>query len=85
MNLFLILSLKQFLDKFDVIKLKLTKNMQKFIAKYRVRKTSEQNRNQQETTTSLIMTITKTKTKSSVIIVHAHEDDEQSQFLMIIF
>ena len=46
MNLFLILSLKQFLDKFDVIKLKLTKSMQKFIAKYRVRKTNEQNRNQ---------------------------------------
>ena len=85
MNLFLILSLKQFLDKFDVIKLKLTESMQKSIAKYRVRKTNEQNRNQQKTTTSLIMTITKTKTKSSIIIVHVHENNEQSQSLMIIF
>ena len=85
MNLSLILSLRQFFDKFDMIRLKLTESMQKFIAKYRVRKTSEQNRNQQETTTSLIMTITKAKTESSVIIVHVHENDEQSQFLMIIF
>ena len=85
MNLLLTLSLKQFFDKFDVIRLKLTKNMQKFIAKYRIRKINEQNRNQQKTTTLLIMTITKTKTKSSIIIIHVHENDEQSQFLMIIF
>ena len=85
MNLSLILSLRQFFDKFDVIRLELTESMQKSIAKYRIRKVNEQNRNQQRTTTSLTMTITKTKTKSSIIIIHVHENDEQSQFLMIIF
>ena len=85
MNLFLILSLRQFLDKFDVIKLELTKSMQKFTAKYRIRKTNEQNRDQQKTTTSLIMTITKIKTELSIIIVYVHENDEQPQSLMIIF
>lgn len=80
------MKIDQFLNKFDVIRQKLTLSMQRNISRYKIKKFTKQKKliNQFNFNATLIITISVQK-KSFLITIKIHENDEQFQFLMIIF
>ena len=80
-----IIKIEQFLDKSNVIKQKLTLNMQKNTSKYRVKKiTNIEQTNKKKSENATLTLTTSIQKNSSLIIVKTHENDKQSQSFMII-
>ena len=86
LKLSLIMKIDQFLNKSNVIRQKLTLNMQRNIFRYKIKRFTKTEKliNFFNINASLIIAIFVEK-ESLLITIKIHENDEQFQFLMIIF